>query len=460
MKKLFTLAFVLVLLAGGTYAAWSYRSAQQNSSLNNLQTVAAARSSLTATVGATGVVRANQTGLLVWKTSGTVASVEVEAGQEVEEGSLLAALLETSLTQNIILARADLTNAEKALDDLMNSDTVRRQAAQAIAAAERAVLEAEAALKFFDEQAYRDELDDARSEIIDARDDLRTAREDFEPYEDWDEDNQTRRNFQEALDEAQLRYDEAVRTVRLLELDRVTAQANLDLTQSQLADAQREYERVKEGPDPADMAALETRIAAAEATLNLAELKAPFAGTITEVHTNPGDQTSTGQTAFRIDDLSRLLVDVRVTEVDVNRIGIGQPVLLSFDAIPGREYEGRISSVSPVGNITQGLVEFLFSVELDNADELVKPGMTAAVNVVVNRLENVLVVPNRAVRLHEGQRVVYLLRNNNLERVSVNLGASSDTMSEVISGDLQAGETIVLNPPATLGNGRPPFMGR
>jgi HlyD family secretion protein len=460
MKKLFTLAFVLVLLAGGTYAAWSYRSAQQNSSLNNLQTVAAARSSLTATVGATGVVRANQTGLLVWKTSGTVASVEVEAGQEVEEGSLLAALLETSLTQNIILARADLTNAEKALDDLMNSDTVRRQAAQAIAAAERAVLEAEAALEFFDEQAYRDELDDARSEIIEARDDLRTAREDFEPYEDWDEENQTRRNFQEALDEAQLRYDEAVRTVRLLELDRVTAQANLDLTQSQLADAQREYERVREGPDPADIAALETRIAAAEATLNLAELKAPFAGTITEVHTNPGDQTSTGQTAFRIDDLSRLLVDVRVTEVDVNRIGIGQPVLLSFDAIPGREYEGRISSVSPVGNITQGLVEFLFSVELENADELVKPGMTAAVNVVVNRLENVLVVPNRAVRLHEGQRVVYLLRNNNLERVSVNLGASSDTMSEVVSGDLQAGETIVLNPPATLGNGRPPFMGR
>jgi HlyD family secretion protein len=460
MKKLFTLAFVLVILAGGAFAAWNYSTSQQNNTLNNLQTVTAARNNLTATVGATGVVRSNQSGILVWKTSGTVDTVFVEAGDTVEEGQVLAALLETSLAQNIILARADLSNAERALDDLLNSDTFRRQSAQAFASAERAVLEAEAALEAFDEQEYKDELEDARAEIIEARDELRTAREDFEPYENWDENNQTRRNYQEALDEAQLRYDEAVRNLRLLELDREAARANLNLAQARLADAEREFERLSEGPDPAEVTALETRIAAAQATLALAELKVPFAGTITEVHTNPGNQAATGQNAFRIDDLSRLLVDVRVTEVDINRISLGQPVVLSFDAIPGQEYEGRVSRVSPVGNTIQGVVEFLFSVELEDADERVRPGMTAAVNVVVNRLENVLVVPNRAVRLHEGQRVVYVIRNNNLERAAVTLGASSDTMSEVISGNLQAGDTIVLNPPTTFGNGGPPFMRR
>jgi HlyD family secretion protein len=460
MKRLFALAIVAIVLAGGTFAAWSFRSAQQDAALNNYQTIAASRSSLTATVGATGLVRSNQTAMLVWKTTGTVAEVEVQPGDLVEAGDLLAALSETSLAQNVILARADLANVEKALEDLLLSEVPRRQSAQAAANAERAVLEAEAAVERFNEQEYLDELDEARSEIISARDDLRTAREDFEPYENWDEDNQTRKNFKELLDEAQTRYDEAVRSLRMLELDKAAAQSSLDLAEAQLEAARREVERLENGPDETEVANLETRIAAAQATLALSTLRAPFSGTITEVQTHTGDQVTTGQTAFRLDDLSRLYVDVRVTEVDINRITLNQPVVLTFDAIPEREYSGRVSRVSTVGNTNQGVVEFIFSVELENSDELVKPGMTAAVNVVVSRLENVLLVPNRAVRLFEGQRVVYILRNNSVERARVNLGASSDTMSEVVAGDLQAGDTIILNPPATQENGRPPFMRR
>ena len=114
-----------------------------------------------------------------------------------------------------------------------------------------------------------------------------------------------------------------------------------------------------------------------------------------------------------------------------------------------------------VGTSTQGVVDFTVTVELMDADDAVKPGMTAAVNIVVEQLKNVLLVPNRAVRVQEGKRVVYILRDGALEPVSITLGASSDTDSEVVSGDLKVGDQIVLNPPVVFDqSGPPPFVQR
>jgi len=117
-----------------------------------------------------------------------------------------------------------------------------------------------------------------------------------------------------------------------------------------------------------------------------------------------------------------------------------------------------------VGNVTQGAVNFTVTVEITVADEQVKPGMTAVVNIVVNALKDVLLVPNRAVRLVDGQRVVYVLRNGQPVEVKITLGASSDTVSEVVSGDLKEGDLIILNPSTTLispggGMGGGPFGG-
>jgi HlyD family secretion protein len=97
-------------------------------------------------------------------------------------------------------------------------------------------------------------------------------------------------------------------------------------------------------------------------------------------------------------------------------------------------------------------------VELTNPDEFVRPGMTAAVNILVREVKDVLLVPNRAVRVVDGQRVVYVLKNGLPEMVKIRLGATSDTFSEVINGDLKVGDLIVLNPPTTFSRpmGGPP----
>ena len=85
--------------------------------------------------------------------------------------------------------------------------------------------------------------------------------------------------------------------------------------------------------------------------------------------------------------------------------------------------------------------------------------MTAAVNIVVDQLTDVLLVENRAVRLSGGQRIVYVLRDGALVKVAITIGAISDTTSEVIGGDLQEGDQVVLNPPVEFNTGSPYSFG-
>jgi HlyD family secretion protein len=234
----------------------------------------------------------------------------------------------------------------------------------------------------------------------------------------------------------------------------VEAENDLALKKAQLEEAQRTYDRLT-GGNAAEIAAAQARVDAAQATRNLARVVSPFAGTVTEAHILPGDQVSAGQTAFRVDNLSSLLVDVKVSEVDINNVSVGQPVMLTFDAILGKDYHGEVAEVTQAGTVEEGVVNFTVTVELTDADSAVKPGMTAAVNIVVEELQDVLLVPNRAVRLVDGERVVYILADGQPVKKEIRLGSSSDTMSVVASGDLKVGDVIILNPPADFGPGRP-----
>jgi HlyD family secretion protein len=389
------------------------------------QTATIERGDLTATVGATGTVRARQTATLVWQTTGTVADVNVKIGDTVRAGEVLASLSKTSLPQNIILAEAELVSAQQALNDLLNSDTARAQAWIALRAAK-----------------------DAYEKAYDYRDSL----------------NYPGKRTQVLLVKEQTPYGVVdvpkTRTYKVdpSEEEIAKADADLALKEAQYNDAQRAYDRLADGPNSDDLAAAQARVEAAQATLNLAHLTAPFAGTVTEAFPLPGDQVSTGTAAFRVDNLNSLLVDVELSEVDINSVTVGQTVTLTFDAILGQEYQGQVIKVSQAGTVVNGVVNFTVTVELTDADELVKPGMTAAVNIVVKEIKDAVLVPNRAVRLVDGDRVVFIIgENGQPEKVEIRLGSSSDTMSVVVGGDLKEGDEIILNPTANLTGNGPPF---
>lgn len=372
------------------------------------QTVPVERGDLAAYVGATGSVRARQTATLTWQTNGIVGDVNAVIGDRIERGFVLASLDKATLSQSIILAEADLVNAQKALDDLLTSNT-------ALLEAEKAVDKAEQNYK----KAYNWRMK------LNGKIDIK----------DW---------YYDQFGELKLKEYKGYASEKTI----ADADRDLALAEAKLEDARRAYERLLKGPDSDDVAAARARVAAAEATLNLAKLIAPFDGTVTQASPVVGDQVSPGTVGFRVDDLTSLLVDVQVSEVDINHVAVGQDATLAFDAILGKNYNGRVVEVGQAGDTVQGVVSFTVTVELTDADEQVKPGMTAAVNVIVEEVQNSLLIPNRAVRLVDGERVVYVLKNNAPERVKITLGASSDTMSVLTGGDLQEGDLIILNPPS------------
>ena len=519
MRKVIIVIVILALIGAGIYFGVSFlRARAQTRMAENMLTEAIGLGDLTATVGATGSVRANQTANINWQTSGIVDEIAVKVGDEVGVDQLLATLKQDSLPQNVILARSELVEAKKALQDLLLSKLPQAQALKAVEDAQReidnkdidlqsaqaqavlalvtaqdALTEAEKDRKRLDnDRATQATLDAAEADYILAKQEVDRAQKAFNKVAGRKENDPVRALAQAQLSAASEKRDAALRRLNWLkgkpsDFDFQEADAKLVQAQAQLAvaeqewerlkeglspaevalldarleDAQHEYDRLKNGPNADDVAALEARIAATQASLNQASLKAPFSGTITDVQAKPGDQAAPGKAAFRLDDLARLLVDVRITEVDINSIKAGQPVVLTFDAVLGKEYQGIVTDVGRVGEISQGVVEFPVTVELTNPDENVRPGMTAAVNIVTDQFEDVLLVPNRAVRLLDGKRVVYVLENGRLEPREITLGASSETMSQVLSGDIQVGDTVVLNPPAVFEeNGPPPFMQR
>jgi HlyD family secretion protein len=136
-------------------------------------------------------------------------------------------------------------------------------------------------------------------------------------------------------------------------------------------------------------------------------------------------------------------------------------VELTFDAVTGKTYQGKVTEVSSVGMDNGSGVDFEVTLRILEPDDQVRPGMTAAVNIIVSEIKNVLVIPSRVIRLKDGQRIVYVLVDGQLKETKIEVGSSSDTQTEITGGDLKEGDVVVLNPPLLFqSNGRPPSFVR
>ncbi len=464
-KSIRWIAAILLVLVIGFFVINSLRS--RSSANDAYQTAVVERGDLIAIVGATGVAEAKQTTELNWQTTGRVDRVYADVNTLVTAGEILAELADNTLPQSVILAQSDLVTARKNLEDLINSNTASAEAYRNLLTAESDLRDAK---EERDDWNYNganwDRIYSARSEFIRLEEELKVYQSAYETVIDLPAMDPKRIEAKSVLDKAQLERDKALRTINYIlgkSYDRQVAEdfADYELAFSKVQDAQREWERVKEGANKDDISAAEARVAASEATVSLGWLEAPFNGTVTRADPKVGDEVTTGTQGYRVDDLSELFVKVNISEVDINRVTIGQPVELSFDAVTGKTYKGEVTEVASVGVDNGSGVDFEVTLKILEPDEQVRPGMTAAVNIIVSEIKNILVIPNRAIRLKDGQRIVYILVGEQLKETKVEVGSSSDTQTEISGGELKEGDVVVLNPPALFqSNGRPPSFVR
>ena len=458
-RTILIIIILAIILGGAGYGAVRIRQ-QRAASEKELITYQVGYGDFNAVIDETGSVYADQSATLYWQNTGVVGEVNVLLGDEVTADQVLAEIEEDSLPQSYFMAQQELIAATNALEDLYdNASLVAANAQLDLARAWEALYGADYRWSIIEpgQQATEEELEAAKARLIIAEDELEKKQNQYDDTT-WDV---AEAKALLALTIAQNEYDQVSWYVDWLEAvldeeqDEIDVQdPNVIIAMENLKAAERAYERVKDGPDPDDIRLAEARIAAAQASLDTAYITAPFKGVITGVEVIQGDLVLPNTAAFRIDDLEELRVDVRVSEVDISQIQVGQPVILIFDAIQDQEYQGEVVEVSPVGTQLQGLVTFQVSIQITDADEQVKPGLTAAVQIIVQEIENALLIPNRAVRWVSGQQVVYLSKvgqnptTADLEIVPVTVGASSDDFTELLEGDITEGDFIVLNPPS------------
>lgn len=465
-KRIIVILIIAALITGGYFGLQELNKRRDAQTAANFQTETVKKGNLTAIVGATGTVRSNQTAVLSWQTSGQIGVILVELDDQVKVDQILAALDKGSLAQNLIMAEADLVTAKRNLENLKDSQLAQAQAQSALANAQDAL---DTAVTRRESKTYARASDAVYEETyanyIVAKDYARQWEQRYDAVDNLPEDDPIRAGALAEWAAAKHKLDQAEANLRYIEskpddVEIAIADANLAVAQAQYDDALREWNRLKDGPDPDDIIAAQARIDSIQAAIDSAKLKAPFAGTVTQVISKVGDQVAPGTVSFRIDDFSHRLVDVQIPEVDITRIKIGMPARITFDSISNQNYNGVINEVARVGISSAGVVSFTVTIELSDADENVMPGMTAAVNIIVSEIENVLIIPNRAVRIKDGERVVYVLKQGEVfpTAVPITIGAISDLQSEVVDG-VSEGDVIVLNPPAEIPTGPGAGMG-
>jgi macrolide-specific efflux system membrane fusion protein len=153
-----------------------------------------------------------------------------------------------------------------------------------------------------------------------------------------------------------------------------------------------------------------------------------------------------------IGDLNTLKAVVTVNEVDVPNVSIGQKATLTFDAIPGFTTTGKVEKMDSIGTVAQGVVTYNVTIGFGSIDSRIKPQMSVTAAIITDVKQNVLIVPNSAIKSQGGNSYVQVLNSGNTpKQVNVEVGAANNTESEIVSG-VGAGDKVVtqtINPSAT-----------
>ena len=349
-------------------------------------------------VSATGVVVPAQWVQLSAAGAGNVADVLVKEDDVVEKGGILIRLIGAEKLQAAIAAaNLELVAAQRALDDLYKDPELQlARANQAAVDARLAIRDAERRVKSLSKASSQADIDQARATVTLAKDKLDKLIEDYEPYENKPEDNLTRARLLNRKAQAEQLYDAATRRLNNLlgvasELDLAEAESDLELGKAQLAQAERQAKIYQQGPDPADITLAEERIANAKAQLKAAEtaladllVTAPFPGTVSEVSIHPGEWVAPGQNILLLADLGHLRIDTTdLSEIDVARVQVGNPVKITFDALPEVNVTGKVARISPKAAQGAG-VNYKVEIEFDEMPEALRWGMTAFVDIEVD----------------------------------------------------------------------------
>lgn len=490
----------------------------------SIQESVARNGDLLVTVASAGTYVPASTVDLTFQDDGLLIELNVDLGDQVQAGDILARLLidktpaeqaaeiasaelELLLAQNnLIQIHQDaqletaqsliaLENAQRDLADVADIDLELAVAEQAVHESEQAIEEAEMMLYILNSSPAQTAFDIASASLLFKEKNLQELKDQIAKIENKIKSapsNRTRDrlkqqllNLEVALTKQQLEVDQSLHKFNSLDdqpddLDLALANAQLEVAQAQLnqaqddleelqsdlrgsnfaiaeaqlAGAQSEWELRKDGPDPNEITLAEAQIVKAKAALALAQqtqlvvdMVAPQAGTVVSLNSSIGDRVS-GKTILSLADMSEPIVEVYIDEIDSAQIRVGNPVSITFDAIPELVFSGYVQSLDPslatIGN-SAALKATVHLEVVPNSIMTLPIGLNATVEVVTGEINDAILIPLEALHKQpDNSYIVYVMSGEVLEPRPVQVGLTGPTTAAISSG-LQPEDRVAIS---------------
>ena len=264
----------------------------------------------------------------------------------------------------------------------------------------------------------------------------------------------------------------------------ISARAAKEQAQATLAEAKRNLERIRKlyddgvagksefdtaetnylvsksqvGVAQAQVIQTEAAFAFAETNLKYTKIHSPVDGIVISRNVDIGQTVAASfqtPTLFTIaEDLKKMQINTNVDEADIGRVEKGMTAEFIVDAYPSRPFSGKVVQVRNSPNIVQNVVTYDVVIHVENPELKLKPGMTASVSIIVAVKDDVVQVPNAALRFHpdayEAAAAVYekpgvfVLENGHLRRIEIVPGIDDYVNTELLAGGLQVGQEVLV----------------
>ena len=360
-----------------------------------------------------------------------VLQLNVKEGDRVKKGQVLAVLDSDTLKQEIKRAEDQL-----ALAKVEDSEAISRSAQNV----ELAKAQLEDKLK--DQQITYEKAVMDRDEAKRKYDNIKTLA-------------QAGAETQEALKEAKNTYDLAQQTVEsyTVENGKVIA-TEADLKNIEASQDTATASRAK------NIAMLQTELNNKRKDLEECQITSPIDGTITRVNIKLGrfaDETDDSKPMFVVENIDQLEMEVLVSEYDIGKIEIGQPVTITADILKEDSVTGVVDRISPTGEEKTGTSERVIpiTIKITGDSKNLIAGINAKAEILIAESKDVLILPLECLRENVDGSVSILRLNqeNKIEEISVTTGVENDLNVEVFSDMLQEGDNIIVSPTADLTEG-------
>jgi len=442
-KKWFIVLLAVILIAVGGFFGYQRFFAdnrQVTAEEPTLQTATVTRGDIVLTASGSGnLLPATEIGL-GFSTSGTLLELNVQVGDQVEAGDVLARLDDTDARTNLTQAEINLRQAEIQLAEL-TADVDEAE----LATAQANLISAQENLNSLLASPDPDEVEQARMAVEKAKNSLWAAQMSRDAAQTDFARKQAEiqvANAEMAVREAEMNYEEVLAG---------PTEAEIAAARAQVAQAQAALDELLAGASPEELEVAQLnvelarrKLAAAQADLEGTVLKAPFSGVVTAVDAEVGEAVGTSP-IITLANTEMPLVRFWVEESDLSSVAVGNPVNITFEALPDYTFPGEIISVEPTLVTVDGTsaVQVWATIDLSAHPVNLLFGMTAEVEVVAGEARNALLVPVEALReLGPDQYAVFVVKSNGeLELRPVEVGLKDYVNAEIISG-LEEGEVV------------------